>query len=513
MLVTTIISFAAFTAAVAVGTYLIVRRRETTSREGYFLAGRALTFPFIAGSLLLTNLSTEQLVGLNGSAFSEGFAVMAWEVLAVVALVAMAWFFLPRFLRAGVATVPEYLALRFDRSTGAICNIIFLLAYTFGLLPIVLYTGAVGLTGIFGGGGNLLFPAIFFIALAGAFYALFGGLRSVAVSDTLNGIGLLAGGFMVVCFALAYAGDGEGIIAGLRNVHAALPEKFDPVGKSGSSVPFSTLFTGVLIVNLFYWCTNQQIIQRTFGASSLAEGQKGVLLCGALKLLGPLYLVLPGVIACYIFGDTIKPDLAYGKLVNQVLPPVWNGFLAAVLAGAVLSSFNSALNSSCTLFSLGIYKEFIRRDADDAALVRVGKYFGWAVTVMAVAVAPLLARTESIFTYLQYMNTIYFIPIFSVVLAGMLTKSVPARAANMALAGGCILMFAGTGVRFFNQYHYAGAVFLLLSAWMLLWGRYAPQKTSALPECNAVDMTPWRYTGICGILLLLAVAAAYLSLL
>ncbi len=512
MIITTLCSFAAFTAAVALGTYLIVRRKETSTRDGYFLAGRSLTFPFIAGSLLLTNLSTEQLVGLNGSAFSEGFAVMAWEVLAVVALVAMAWFFLPRFLRAGVTTVPEYLSRRFDRTTGMICNIIFLLAYTFGLLPIVLYTGAVGITGIFGLDSGYLFWMIVFIALAGAVYALFGGLRSVAVSDTLNGIGLLIGGFMVVCFALAYAGKGDGIGAGLSNVYAALPEKFDPVGKAGSSIPFGTLFTGVLIVNLFYWCTNQQIIQRTFGASSLAEGQKGVLLCGALKLLGPLYLVLPGVIAFYIFGDTIKPDLAYGKLVSQVLPPVWNGFLAAVLTGAVLSSFNSALNSSCTLFSLGIYKEFIRRDADDINVVRSGKYFGWIVTLLAVAVAPLLAGTQSIFTYLQYMNTIYFIPIFSVVLIGMITRQVPARAANAALVGGCILMLGGTGMKFFNQYHYAGCVFLLLTALMLLWGRYAPQEMRTFKPCEAIDLTPWRYMKLCGILLLAAVLTAYLLL-
>ena len=134
----TLFSFVFFTALVTVGTWLIVRNKEVKSQDGYFLAGRSLTFPFIAGSLLLTNLSTEQMVGLNGSAYAEGFIVMAWEVLAVIALVIMSWFFLPRFLKAGVTTVPEYLAKRFDKSTGTICSAIFLIAYTFGLLPIIL---------------------------------------------------------------------------------------------------------------------------------------------------------------------------------------------------------------------------------------------------------------------------------------------------------------------------------------------------------------------------------------
>ena len=215
----TLFSFVFFTALVAVGTWLIVRNKEVKSQDGYFLAGRSLTFPFIAGSLLLTNLSTEQMVGLNGSAYAEGFIVMAWEVLAVIALVIMSWFFLPRFLKAGVTTVPEYLAKRFDKSTGTICSAIFLIAYTFGLLPIILYTGATGLNGILDmksltGIHNesvLLWCMIWFIGIIGSIYALFGGLRSVAVSDLLNGIGLLIGGFMICFFALNAAGNGEGL--------------------------------------------------------------------------------------------------------------------------------------------------------------------------------------------------------------------------------------------------------------------------------------------------------------
>ena len=496
-------SFIGFTALVALGTWLLVRKKESTSKDGYFLAGRSLTFPFIAGSLLLTNLSTEQLVGLNGSAYAEGFVVMAWELLAVFALILMALFFLPRFLRSGVTTVPEYLAMRFSRSTGALTNIIFLLAYTFGLLPIILYTGATGLNGIFNmkdltGIGNesvLLWGMVWFVGIVGSIYALFGGLRSVAVSDTLNGIGLLIGGFMIVFFALDTVSDNGGLLHGLMTVHRALPEKFNSIGGAQSSIPLSTLFTGVLVINLFYWCTNQQIIQRTFGASSLAEGQKGVLLTGALKLLGPIYLVLPGVIAFYLFSKQgIKADHAYGMLVHKVLPAPLTGFFAAVLVGAILSSFNSALNSSCTLFSLGIYKEFIRPDATDKQVVNSGKIFGWIVAVAAMCVAPLLAGTSSIFTYLQYINSLYFIPIFAVVVIGMLTKRVPPFAANIALIGGCVFMVGGLlGHVPIQQFHYAGIVFAALLILMLLLGKLKPLPAPrTVPDANAINMTPWK---------------------
>lgn len=516
-------SFFAFTALVAVGTWLMVRKKERNSADGYFLAGRSLSFPFIAGSLLLTNLSTEQMVGLNGSAFAEGFSVMAWEILAVVALIAMAWFFLPRFLRAGVTTVPEFLTLRFSRSTGALTNIVFLLAYTFGLLPIILYTGATGLNGIFDmkeltGIPNetvLLWGMVWFVGLAGAVYALFGGLRSVAVSDTLNGIGLLIGGFMIVYFALDKISGGTGVLAGYRILHDALPEKFNSIGPASGSVPFSTLFTGVLIINLFYWCTNQQIIQRTFGASSLAEGQKGVLLTGFLKLFGPLYLVLPGVAAFYLFSKSgIKPDHAYGTLVHAVLPAPLTGFFAAVMVGAILSSFNSALNSACTLFSLGIYKEFIRKDATDLQVVQSGKIFGWIVALASMCVAPLLAGTTSIFTYLQYMNSVYFIPIFAVVLVGMLTRRVPPFAANIALIGGCAVMGLGLAFRIpVHQYHYAALVFVLLAGFMLLTGLVKPLPAPRLiPDAKAIDMTPWRPAYWIGGALLVVVIAIYASM-
>lgn len=448
----TIGSFLFFTGLVAFLTWIITRHDDHESSSGYFLGGRSLTFPLIAGSLLLTNLSTEQMVGLNGAAFLDGLAVMAWEVLAVLALVLMALFFLPYFLRSGVATVPQLLETRFDSQTRAITNLIFLVAYAAILLPIILYSGAMGLIKmldvqtLFGLPNETvtLWATVWFIGLTGSFYAVFGGLRTVAVADLLNGIGLLVGGLLIPYFGLVYYSGGTGAIDGFVKLTETHPSMLNSIGGSDSSVPFGTLFTGVLLLNLFYWCTNQQIIQRTFGASSLEEGQKGVLLTGLLKLLGPLYLVIPGMLAFALFAEYgIEADAAYGNLVKAVLPAPLTGFFAAVMVGAILSSFNSALNATSTLFSLGVYKNILFPQAEESSVVRSGKISGWIIAFTAMIIAPLLAQTESIFAYLQKMNGMYFIPIFSVVVVGLLARKVPPLAAKVALVVGFLVIGMG----------------------------------------------------------------------
>lgn len=521
----TLTSFVFFTGLVAVLTWFITRKHDHSSSSGYFLAGRSLTFPLIAGSLLLTNLSTEQMVGLNGAAFTDGLCVMVWEVVAVVALVAMALFFLPRFLKSGVATVPQYLEIRFDHQTQVITNLIFLAAYVGILLPIILYTGATGLVGIMDVRGMLgiesydqaLWLIVWVVGIIGSCYALFGGLHTVAVSDTLNGIGLLTGGFLITWFGLSALG-GDGVMSGIAKLSELRGNTFNSVGGAGTSVPFGTVFTGILLLNFFYWTTNQQIIQRTFGASSLAEGQKGVLLTGSLKLLGPMYLVLPGIIAFALFaGQGIKADHAYGQLVRQVLPAPLTGFFAAAMIGAILSSFNSVLNSSCTLFSLGLYKSVIRKDATEAQVVRSGKQFGWIVAVAAMCIAPLLKNTTSIFAYLQKMNGLYCIPIFSVVLVGMLSKRVPPRAAKIALVAGFAIIAVGYFVPPFDRivaslhdFHFVGIVFAYLVILMLIIGELSPQEREFVQvDVKAVDMTPWKHAKVVSLILLAIVLMIY----
>ena len=547
MLSVTLLSFLFFTALVGVITWYITRNDDVSTNDGFFLAGRSLTFPFIAGSLLLTNLSTEQLVGLNGAAFTDGLCVMVWEVVCVIALVFMAWFFLPRFLKSGVTTVPEYLEIRFDHQTQVITNIIFLLAYIGILLPIILYTGAKGMIGImdvpqfFDGGlpalvgqtpeslpaflrldayHTYLWVIVWGVGLIGSVYALFGGMSSVAVSDLLNGIGLLTGGFLLTGFALTQLGGDGGIVAGAELLYETQKARFNSVGGPQSSVPFGTIFSGIFLLNLFYWTTNQQIIQRTFAAKGLAEGQKGVLLTGALKLLGPLYLVVPGMIAYQVFaGQDIKPDDAYGKLVSQVLPEYLTGFFAAVMIGAILSSFNSALNSTCTLFSLGIYKSFINKNATERQTVRASITFGWIVAIASMCIAPLLAGQTSIFKYLQFMNGIYFIPIFAVVLVGMLTKRVPPLAAKLGLLVGFSIIPIGYFVSPFNrivaslhEYHFLGIVFAWLVIMMLVIGELMPRETEFIQQdVRAVDMKPWFWAKPVGFLLIVVVFLIYAS--
>ena len=522
-----ILSFLFFTFLVAALTYWFTRGDDHKTEKGYFLAGRSLTWPLIAGSLLLTNLSTEQMVGLNGAAYTHGLAVMAWEVVAVVALVAMALFFLPKFLRSGIATVPQYLELRFDHQTQVITNLVFLIAYAVVLLPIILYTGATGLIGILDiqellglqSYNHTLLAIVWLVGIIGSIYALFGGLRTVAVSDLLNGIGLLAGGLMITWFGLTALGDGQ-FFSGIDKLAAGNPGRINSVGGADSSVPIGTIFTGVLLLNLFYWTTNQQIIQRTFGASSLAEGQKGVLATGLLKLLGPLYLVVPGLIAFAMFSEQgIAADHSYGKLVNAVLPTAYRGFFAAVLMGAILSSFNSALNSACTLYSLGLYKSVFKKDASTTDAVRSAKIFGWIIAAVAMGLAPLLAGQESIFAYLQKMNGIYFIPIFAIVIVGMLSSTVSATAAKTALLVGIVVIACGYFipdlaiiVAGMHEFHFLGAVFVALVLMMLIHGRISPVPHEWVQkDVGAVDMTPWAHARTVGLVLILIVLSVYIA--
>lgn len=537
----TLLSFFAFTAAAAFLTWMITRKDEKVSSDGFFLGGRSLTFPIIAGSLLLTNLSTEQMVGLNGAAFNDGLSVMAWEVVAVIALVVMALFFLPRFLKTGITTVPQFLELRYDRGTQTIANLIFLSAYALLLIPIILYSGAVGLsqmldlkglTGIdepvnlFGSmiepDTIVLWGTVWLIGIMGSLYSRFGGLRTLAVLDTINGVGLLVGGFMITYFALNKVGDGAGIVAGWNVLNTADPARLSSIGKGDQSVPFATLFTGVALLNLFYWCTNQQIIQRTFGASSLAEGQKGVLLTGVLKLLGPIYLVIPGIIAYHLYADQgVRADQAYGKLVFDLLPAPLTGFFAAVMVGAILSSFNAALNSTSALFSIGLYHHVINPKGSEKQMVRAAKVFVVVTAIAAMFIAPLLAGQESIFKYLQKMNGIYFIPIFAVVVVGMLNRRVPAVAGTVGLVLGVVSIALGyflpvsiNPVTSFgiHEFHFLGIIFVLLVVIMLAIGVARPRSTPwELTSGNTIDMTPWKNAKWASLLLILIVLAIYIG--
>ncbi len=521
-----IITFLAFTLLVAVVSYFATRKTNENSSEGYFLGGRSLTATVIAGSLLLTNLSTEQIVGLNGSAYTDGILVMAWETLAAIAMVVTAIYLLPKYLRGGISTIPTYLERRFDPATKAMTSGLFLTGYAVVLLPIVLYSGSLAISTMFNVPEMLgvsewtsLWICIWGIGIIGSIYAIFGGLKAVAVSDTINAVGLLIGGLLIPVFGLMAIGDGS-VLDGLTTLTTNHPEKFNAIGDENSSIPFATIFTGMMLVQLFYWGTNQAIIQRALGAKNLKEGQKGLLLAAFIKILGPIIIVLPGIIAFHMFeGGLEVPDQSYPKLVSAVLPKPLVGFFAAVLFGAILSSFNSALNSSVTLFGIDIYKQFFNKDAAEKKVVTVGKRFGIFIAIFSMTIAPFLYfASDGLFGYLQTVNGCYSIPILSIIVVGFLTKRVPAIAAKIGIVFGFITYvlyvllenaFEVEGLPHFL--HVQAITFVLSVALMLFIGKLKPRKEDYVQKyTKEVEVTPWKHTKAVGAVICLIVISTYL---
>ncbi len=540
------LTFIGFTALVAIIAYLKTRKEESSS-DGYFLGGRSLTAGVIAGSLLLTNLSTEQIVGLNGAAYQSGLSVMVWESLAAIAMVVTAMFLLPRYLKGGLTTVPGFLAKRFDVTTKTLTSVLFLSGYVIVLLPVILYSGSLAISGMFNVPELLgvthtqsIWICVWGIGIIGSIYAVFGGLKAVAISDSINAIGLLIGGILIPIFGLMMIGDGS-IMDGLSILTTENPEKFKSMGGATDPVPFYTIFTGMMLVQLFYWGTNQQIIQRALGAKDLKEGQKGLLLASFIKILGPIIVVLPGLIAFHLFqGNLESADSAYPELVRKVLPGAWVGFFAAVLFGAILSSFNSVLNSSVTLFGIDVYKQHINKEAEEKTVVKYGKTFGVFLAIASMFIAPLIANAGSLFDYLQEINGIYSIPILTIIIVGYLTKRVPAIAAKIGLVSGCLLYILSQFILqpyFINKAmntaveanitdaaqltlikaqaypHFLdimAILFVLNVIIMLIIGRLYPRKEAYIQEyTKQVDITPWKYVKQAGIVICMIVIGVY----
>ena len=542
------LTFIGFTALVAIISYYKTRNTEESSSDGYFLGGRSLTAGVIAGSLLLTNLSTEQIVGLNGAAYQSGLSVMVWETLAAIAMVVTAIFLLPRYLKGGLTTVPSFLAKRFDLTTKTLISGLFLTGYIVVLLPVILYSGSLAISGMFDVPELLsvthtqsIWICVWGIGIIGSIYAVFGGLKAVAVSDSINAIGLLIGGILIPIFGLMMIGDGS-ILEGLSTLTTENPDKFKSMGGPTDPVPFYTIFTGMMLVQLFYWGTNQQIIQRALGAKDLKEGQKGLLLASFIKILGPIIVVLPGIIAYHLFqGNLESADSAYPMLVKKVLPTAWIGFFAAVLFGAILSSFNSVLNSCVTLFGLDIYKQHINKDANEKTIVKYGKTFGIILAIVAMFIAPLIANAGSLFDYLQEVNGIYSIPILTIIVVGYLTKRVPAIAAKVGLISGCLLYILSQFILqpYFIYKALANAeaagiadqaalalikaqafphfldvmaiLFVLNIMIMLIIGYFKPREKAYVQKyTKQVDITPWKYLKPASITICVIVIGVYI---
>lgn len=520
----TLITFLAFTAFVALYSWYKLRNEQLDSQDGYFLGGRSLTGIVIAGSMLLTNISTEHLIGMNGSSYKNGFIIIGWEVTSALALVGAAIYFVPKYLKMGLTTIPQYLENRFDGTTRTLVALFLIISFVVTLLPIVLYTGAINLESIFNVSEVLgvsqsegLWITVVVVGIIGSIYAIFGGLKAVAVSDTINGYGLLIGGVAIPVLALISIGDGN-MFEGLGKVYRAVPEKFNVIGAKGSVMPFETLFTGLIINQIYFWCMNQTIIQRALGAKNLVEAQKGLLFTGVLKIIVPVIIILPGVIGFYYFGDGLysNQDLVYPELIKQVMPTWFAGFFAAVVMGAVLSTFNSVLNSAATIFSVDVFKRHISPEASDHQLVKMGKWTSTILALFAILVAPMVANApEGLYQLLQQLNGIFFIPIASIMLAGFFIPKVSAIGAKAALFVGLAFYLTCT---FFLQVdlhfiHVWGIEFLLNLAVMFGVSHFYPNhKDLHTGEIELLDMTHWKYAKLFSIALCLITLMIYILL-
>ena len=530
-----VITFILFTALVAVIAAVKTREENLDTQDGYFLAGRSLTGPVIAGSLMLTNLSTEQLVGQAGQTYATNMGPMAWESTSCIALILLAFVFVPRYLKMGLTTIPEFLEQRYDSSLRKLITLLLLLGYLLTYLPTVLYSGALVFNQIFNISGLLQVSELqgvtvtaTAIGIVGAIYAIFGGLKAVAVSDTVNGIGLIVGGIALPVITVCAFGHGS-FVDGIHNFINLIPaEKFNainPANAQAPMIPWPVLFTGMVVNNLFYWATNQTIIQRALGAKNLAEAQKGAIYAAALKIITPLFIAICGLLVFYmahnglLSGDQVAAlektsDLAYPTLIITMMPKPLLGFFAAVLFGAILSSFNSALNSCITLYTLDLHRPLFNPNASDKHLVRIGKRFGIVLAIISICIAPAVSLAPSgLYDFLQSCFGFFNVPILAAVIVGMFTKYTPPIAPKAGLVLHVVLYSLTKTPLFPIHCHYLYVLFFLFVfqiAFQLIMGKVRPTaQPYVMKDAQVVDMAPWKHGKKAAIICIVLMLALY----
>ena len=444
--------FLGLTALVAVATWWRYGKEAKAgdSAQDFFLAGKHLSWPFIAGSLLLTNISAEQIVGMNGA---QNMLQVWWEFGAAAGLLVLARVLVPMYYKYDCTTTTELLEKRLPNgaSLRRTVSVLFLLGYMFILLPMVLYTGARFMKSMFALDWSILSIAIAF-ALAGLAYAALGGLRAIAISDTYMGVVLLVMGGLVTYFALERIDwDFSGIPA----------ERLTLWGRPDSDIPWPTLLTGMVFAHIFYWGTNMLIAQRALAAKDIREAQKGIYAAAVLKFLTPFIVILPGIIAFKLYGDI--DDNAYGRLVGDVLPPWLAGAFAAAITGAVLSSYNAGLNSAAALYTVDLHLPMVNPKADGK---RIGQVVQLVFMLVSLAMVPLYQNATSIIGTLQQLNGLYSMPVLASFIVAIFVRGANAKAIRIALVFGvalyAIFTFAWTPL------HYLHLMFITLVATILV---------------------------------------------
>lgn len=386
-----------------------------------FLAGGGLSWFFVAGAITLTNLSTDQLVGMNGN---QMLLLAWWELAGFIGLLILAFVFVPIYYRNKCTTVTELLEQRYNGgSIRTVISAIFLIGNVFIYMPAVIYSGSLFMQSLFGTEIPVLAIASIF-AVIGAAYAILGGLRAVAVLDTYSGVGILGLALVVVFLALA-AVDFD-LFTGVPT------ERISMIGTLDSPIPFHTLFTGMIFIQIFYWSTNQNITQKALAAPTVKEAQKGVMAAAFVRvLIIPAIVVIPGVVAYKLFGDV--GDRAYGMIVAEVLPSWTSGMFAAMIAAAVLTTYSAVLNATITLYTVDFHRKFFN---EKASAVKLNRIVGIGASILAIALVPLYSGASSIINLLQELNGLSSMPILSAFVAGLLFRNVDARAAIAGLIYG-----------------------------------------------------------------------------
>lgn len=489
-------------------------RKETTS-EDFFLAGRGLTWPFIGLSLIAANISTEQFVGMSGqSAGTVGLAIASYEWMAAVTLVIVAMFFLPRFLKSGIFTIPEYLEYRYNASARAIMAFYTMVIYVGVTIAAVIYSGGLTLQTLFGNLENQshLLTGVWVIGGIAALYTVWGGLKAVAWADLFQGSALLIGGFitMVVGFQ-AVGGVSNFFEVNADKLHMILP-------KDNSILPWTALLIGMHIPNFYYWGLNQYITQRTLAAKTLRQGQLGIIFAASLKLIIPFVIVFPGIMAFQLYGNQMTgsggTDAAYPLLVRNLLGPGVRAFVFAAISGAVISSLASMLNSASTIFTMDLVKRHFSPQASHRKLIWTGRFSTIVFVLIGCIIAPKLGDPgfQGIFTYIQEFQGYISPGILSVFVFGMIFKRAPAVAGVTGLIMTVpvygFLQWQFGDIAFLNRMAITFAIILVTMYVITLFRPLAEPKV--MPVRENFDMTISRSVKWMGSAVILTTAVLYM---
>ncbi len=416
------------------------KKGHQKNAEDYFLASKSLPWWAIGASLIAANISAEQFIGMSGSGFASGLAIASYEWMAAITLIIVGKYFLPIFIEKGIYTIPEFVEKRYSTNLKTILAVFWIALYVFVNLTTVLYLGSLALETIM---GIPMVYGVIGLALFAAAYSLYGGLSAVAWTDVIQVVFLILGGLATTYIALNTVSNGEGVVQGLKTVYDAVPERFamilDTSNPEYKNLPgLGVLVGGMWVANLYYWGFNQYIIQRTLAAKSLAEAQKGIILAAFLKLIIPLVVVIPGIAAYVMIHDpeimgrlgeaglknlpsVEQADKAYPWLL-QFLPVGLKGVAFAALAAAIVSSLASMLNSTSTIFTMDIYRQYINKNASDKTTVNVGRISAAVALIIASIMAPLLGGIDQAFQFIQEYTGVVSPGILAIFLLGLFWK-------------------------------------------------------------------------------------------